>query len=53
MGMHHWGDFERIAFVSDHGAYRTAIKAFGFLIPGRVNVFSLAELDDAKAWVVA
>jgi hypothetical protein len=53
MGMHHWGDFERIAFVSDHGAYRTAIKAFGFLIPGRVNVFSWAELDDAKAWVVA
>ncbi len=53
MGLHHWSDFERIAFVTDHGAYRTAIKAFGFLMPGEVNVFSLAELDDAKAWVAA
>jgi hypothetical protein len=53
MGLHHWGDFERIAFVSDHGAQRTAVKGFGFLMPGLVKVFSLSELDEAKSWVVA
>ncbi len=53
MGLHHWGDFERIGFVSDHGVYRSGIKAFGFLMPGEVKVFSLAELEEAKAWVAA
>jgi hypothetical protein len=53
MGLHHWGDFERIAFVSDHGAQRTAVKGFGFLMPGLVKVFSLSELDEAKSWVVS
>lgn len=51
MGLHHWADFERIAFVSDHGAQRTAVKSLGFLMPGKVNVFQLADLEEAKAWV--
>lgn len=51
MGLHHWGDFEKIAFVSDHDAQRTAVKGFGFLMPGEVRVFPLADLDQAKEWV--
>lgn len=51
MGMHHWADFERIAVVTDHGAYRTAIKGFGFLMPGEVHVFAVDELDAAKDWI--
>jgi SpoIIAA-like len=51
MGMHHWGDFERIAFVTDHSVERAAVKGFGFLMPGKVKVFPLGELDAAKMWV--
>lgn len=51
MGMHHWSDFERIAVVTDHGVYRTAIKGFGFLMPGEVKVFGVDELDAAEDWI--
>jgi hypothetical protein len=51
MGLHHWSDFERIAVVTDHGVYRTAIKGFGFLMPGEVRVFGVDELDEAKDWI--
>lgn len=53
MGMHHWADFERIAFVADHQVYRTAVKGFGFLMPGEVKVFSNHELEAAKEWVTS
>ncbi|MGD2044058.1 MAG: STAS/SEC14 domain-containing protein [Acidimicrobiia bacterium] len=51
MGMQHWSDFERIAVVTDHSVYRTAIKGFGFLMPGEVRVFAVEELDAAKDWI--
>lgn len=51
MGLHHWGDFERIAFVSDHGAQRAAVKGLGFLMPGHLKVYPLGELEDAKSWI--
>ena len=53
MGLHHFGKWERIAFVTDHKGYRRAVKTFGFLMPGEVKVFSLGELDDAKTWISA
>lgn len=53
MGLEHWTDFERIAVVTDHGTYRTAIKGFGFLMPGEVKVFGVDELDEAKGWVTS
>ena len=34
MGAHTWGDFERVAFVSDHSVYRNLVRGFGFLMPG-------------------
>lgn len=51
MGLSHWSDFERIAVVTDHAVYRTAIKGFGFLMPGEVKVFGVDEMDAAKNWV--
>lgn len=51
MGMHHWSDFERVALVTDHGMYRSLVKAFGFLMPGKVKVFDVASLEEAKTWV--
>ena len=53
MGMRHWSDFERIAVVTDHGAYRTALKGFGFLMPGEVKVYAVDDLDAAKDWIGA
>lgn len=53
MGMQHWSDFERIAVVTDHGTYRTAIKGFGFLMPGEVKVYALDELEAAEEWIAA
>lgn len=51
MGIHNWSDFERIAFVSDHGVYRSLVTGMAFLMPGQVKVFELGELESAKAWI--
>jgi hypothetical protein len=32
---------------------RHAVNAFGYLIPGEVKVFDLADEADAAAWVTA
>ena len=53
MGLHHWNDFEKIALVTDHTAYRALIKGFGFLMPGEVKLFAVADLEAAKEWVSA
>lgn len=51
VGMEHPFSWERIAAVTDHDAYRRLFKGIGFLIPGKVRVFALAELDEAKSWI--
>ncbi len=51
IGMEHLFSWERIAVVTDHDAYRRLVKGFGFLIPAKVKVFELAELDAAKVWI--
>lgn len=51
VGMGHPFSWERIAAVTDDDAYSRLFKAIGFLMPAKVRVFALAELDDAKAWV--
>jgi len=53
VGLDHWGAWERIALVTDKGTYQGMVKAFGFLMPGEVKVFPLAERDAAVAWVTA
>ena len=53
IGMHHLMAFEKIAVVSDVDWVGNAIRLFGFAMPCPVNVFTLDELDAAKAWIVA
>ena len=43
----------QIALVTDHTAYAEGVKAFGWMVPGEIKVFSVADLDDAKAWVAS
>lgn len=51
MGLSHPFSWERIAVVTDDGPMRAMVHGFGWLIPGHVQLFAVAELDDAKAWV--
>lgn len=45
--------WEKIAVVTDKDWVGHAVKAFGWMIPGEVRVFSLGELEEAKAWASA
>ncbi len=51
LGIHHGSDFERIALVSDHRAYRDAVALFGKAMRAQVRVFSVADLDEAREWI--
>jgi len=53
MGMDHVTKWERIALVSDHDAMRHSVEVFGYLIPGKVKTFRLAQEAEARAWVSA
>lgn len=51
LGVTNWSNFERIALVTDNDRYEDLVKAFGWLLPGKVRTFDLDELHDAKAWI--
>lgn len=53
LGLGHMKAWKRTAVVTDVDWIRKAIKAFGFMSPGEVQVFPPAELGAAKAWVAA
>lgn len=50
LGVRHRSDFERIALVTDHRAYRDAVGFFGHAMRAEVKVFETADLDAAKLW---
>jgi SpoIIAA-like len=43
--------WERAALVTDVDWMRHLSGAFGWLVPGDLRTFAVAELDHAKAWV--
>jgi len=47
----HLHDFERIAVVTEHPMILGAVRLFGPLVSGLVRTWSLAERDQARAWV--
>lgn len=51
LGLGHLKQWDRTAVVTDLGWVQKASRAFGWLAPGQLKVFGLAELDQAKAWV--
>ena len=51
VGMENLLSFGRIGVVTDHEAYRVAIKGFGLLIPAKVRVFATSETEQAKSWI--
>jgi len=53
IGMEHLPRWERIAVVTDVEWIGVAVKAFGFLMPGKVRVFSLVDMVEARRWISA
>jgi hypothetical protein len=53
VGVSHWSKWDKIALVTDDTAYADGVKAFGWMVPGEIRIFSVADLDDAKAWVAS
>jgi hypothetical protein len=53
LGASHFSSFERVALVTDVDWIRHAANALGFLMPGEIKVFPLAEQGAAAAWAAA
>jgi hypothetical protein len=50
MGVEHWGKWKRIALVTDVDWMRHGVEWFGWMTPGDVKHFPMAERAEAIAW---
>ncbi len=53
MGVEHWGAWKRIALVTDIEWMVHGTQWFGWMTPGEVKHFPLAERAEAIAWAAA
>ena len=53
MGVEHFRAWKRIALVTDIDWIRQMTTLFGWMTPGEVKVFPLAQRDEAIAWAAA
>ena len=51
LGLLHWGDFSRIAVVTDVEWIRLGVKMFAPLMPCPVHLFNAAQASEASAWI--
>jgi hypothetical protein len=51
VGLGHLRNWKRIAVVTDIAWIANALNVFGFLKPGQVEVFPLADADKARTWI--
>lgn len=52
VGLQHYTSWDRIAVVTDVSWLRSAVSAFGFMVPGQVRLFDNDQIEDAKNWLV-
>jgi hypothetical protein len=52
LGVAHFTSFERIAIVTDLKWMRRSIKVFGWMIPGEMRHYPLADLAQARGWLM-
>jgi hypothetical protein len=50
-GVGHHSAWQRLALVTDVEWIRHAAALFGWMVPGEMKVFALAEAEQAKGWV--
>lgn len=53
IGFEHLSRWERVAVVTDIEWIKTAMRFFGFLIPGQYRCFSTAQAAEARKWIAA
>jgi hypothetical protein len=53
LAIEHFSVWERVAVVTDVGWIRHVVGAMRFLIPAQVRVFAIAQVAEARAWIVA
>lgn len=51
LGLGHWRGFDRIGVVADQGWVQTSIRLAAPILPCPVQVFELAELEEARRWI--
>lgn len=51
IGFKYFRDWKKIAFVSNKEWMNHTVRAFGFLIPGKVRTFKNEEMDAAIKWL--
>jgi hypothetical protein len=51
VGFAHVTRWEKIAVVTDKDWIRHSVDVFGYLIPGEVKGFTIAEEDAARSWI--
>lgn len=49
----HRDAWEKVALVTDVDWVENAVKALGWMMPGRVRVFDDDDVDEAIAWLLA
>jgi hypothetical protein len=49
----HYTKWERVAVCTDKEWLRHAVDIFGYLIPGEVKAFQMAEMAEARAWLLS
>ena len=53
VGLTHLRHWERFAVVTDVDWIKHAVTLFGFLMPGELRVFPLADASQAREWIAA
>jgi hypothetical protein len=53
LGLAHLHGWRRGAIVTDHRGFADLIKAFGWLVPGELKLFGLADRAAAIEWAAA
>ena len=51
VGLKHRSAWRRMALVTDKDWVRYGASVFGWLAPGELRLFALAERDAARAWI--
>ena len=51
VGIEHLRRWDRMAVVTDVDWMKHSIRMFGFLLPGRLKIYPLAEAAQARAWI--
>jgi len=51
LGLSHWRGFDRVAVVADQKWVQTSVRLAAPILPCPVQVFDLAELEEARRWI--